>query len=53
MSATVGIASMDTTYKVYWGAMMAGGTFLSIPVLVLAFFLQKYFVKGLAMGAVK
>lgn len=51
MTATVGIASMDTGYKVYWGAMMAGGAFLSMPIVMIAFVLQKYFVKGLTMGS--
>jgi len=51
--ATVAISSMISGYKVYWGAMMAGGTVLSIPVVVITLMLQKYFVKGLTLGAIK
>jgi len=51
--ATVGISAMDTGYKVYWGAMMAGGTLMSLPIIIIAFALQKYFVKGLLTGSSK
>ena len=53
ITSSVGIASMNTAYKVYWGAMMAGGTVMSVPVIIIAFILQKYFVKGITMGAIK
>ena len=53
MPATVAIANMDTGYKVYWGAMMSGGTFLSVPILIIAFAFQKYFVRGISAGALK
>lgn len=51
--ATVAVASMITGQKVYWGVMLAGGTILSIPIVLLTLLFQKYFVKGLTMGAIK
>jgi len=53
MPATVALANMDTGYKVYWGAMMAGGTLILFPIMIIAFVLQKYFVQGLIKGAIK
>jgi len=51
--ATVAISMMITPYRIYWGNLMAGGTFLSIPIVLLTLLLQKYFVKGLILGAIK
>ena len=36
-----------------WGMIMAGGVLMSLPVLLLYFFAQRYIVAGLAAGAVK
>jgi multiple sugar transport system permease protein len=36
-----------------WGLIMAGGVLMSIPVLLIYFFAQRYIVAGLAAGAVK
>jgi len=36
-----------------WGMIMAGGFLMSIPVLLIYFFAQRYIVAGLAAGAVK
>jgi len=50
MPLTVGISNMQTGYEIYWGPMMAAGVYLTLPTLILAFLLQKYFIKGLTMG---
>lgn len=36
-----------------WGALMAAATLIALPPLILAFFVQRRLVSGLAMGAVK
>lgn len=36
-----------------WGMIMAGGFLMSVPVLLIYFFAQRYIVAGLAAGAVK
>jgi len=53
MPVTVAIANMNTGFKIYWGAMMAGGTILSIPILLITLTFQKYFIRGISMGALK
>jgi multiple sugar transport system permease protein len=41
------------TNEPHWGALAATAMIMIIPVLLLAFFLQKYIVRGLTYGAVK
>ncbi len=36
-----------------WGALMAAATLIGLPPVVLAFFVQRHLVGGLAAGAVK
>ncbi len=47
MPLTAGLMQMQTGYKIYWGPLMAGGIYLSLPTMILAFFFQKSLVKGL------
>lgn len=48
-----GIGSWIGQNTVNWGLIMAGSTAVSIPLLLLFVFLQRYLVEGLAEGAVK
>lgn len=50
MPLTVGLMQMQTGYKIYWGAMMAGGIYLTLPTFLLALIFQKYLVKGMRSG---
>lgn len=50
MPLTMGLMQMQTGYKIYWGPLMAGGVFLTLPTFVISFALQKYLVRGLRMG---
>ncbi len=54
-SATVpvGIQSFISSFDVRWGAIMALGTLVTVPVVVLFVFLQRYFEKGVTAGGVK
>ena len=47
---TSGLLQMQTGYKIYWGSLMAGGVYLTLPTLALSFALQKYLVQGLRLG---
>jgi len=47
MPLTAGLMQMQTGYKIYWGPLMAGGIYLSLPTMILAFFFQKSLVNGL------
>ncbi|MEM3385486.1 MAG: carbohydrate ABC transporter permease [Nitrososphaeria archaeon] len=42
-----------TAEGVQWGPMAAAGTLAILPPIIFAFFIQKYLVRGLTMGAVK
>jgi multiple sugar transport system permease protein len=48
-----GIGSWIGQNTVNWGLIMAGATAVSVPLLFLFVFLQRYLVEGLAEGAVK
>ena len=43
----VGYAAVD------WGGLMAAAVFITLPILVLSLFMQKYIISGLTAGAVK
>jgi ABC-type glycerol-3-phosphate transport system permease component len=47
---TSALLSMQTGYKIYWGELMAGGIFLTLPAVILCFALQRYLVRGLRAG---
>ena len=49
----VGLASMLGSNDLRWGDIMAGATLIAIPLLILFTFLYRYFVAGLAAGALK
>jgi multiple sugar transport system permease protein len=42
-----------TQPELNWAQISAGSVVLSIPVVLLCIFAQKYFVQGLTVGAVK
>jgi ABC-type glycerol-3-phosphate transport system permease component len=47
---TAGLLQMQTGYKIYWGSLMAGGVYLTLPTLILSFALQKYLIRGMRLG---
>ena len=49
----VGLYMFISKYDIHWGRMMAGATLALIPALVVFGFVQRYMVRGLALGAVK
>lgn len=49
----VGIQTFVSSFDIRWGAIMAVGTIVTLPVIILFFFLQSKFEKGLTMGSVK
>jgi multiple sugar transport system permease protein len=52
-TAPLVIAEFNTQYGLEWGTMTAIATLYSLPVILLALFLQKRIVSGLTLGAVK
>ena len=53
LTLAVGLVRMDSEYVKDWGALMAGYTIASIPMVLVFLFTMRTFVKGLAQGAVK
>lgn len=49
----VGLTEFALLFKVDWGSIMAASVIISLPVIVIFLFLQKYLVRGLGQGAVK
>jgi multiple sugar transport system permease protein len=48
-----GLDSMTSWYELQWGELMAGSTLIALPLLVIFTFLSRYFIHGLASGALK
>lgn len=49
----IGIRSFISTFYTPWGVLMAAATLTVLPLIVLFFMAQKYFVSGLTMGGIK
>ncbi|MEA4907424.1 MAG: carbohydrate ABC transporter permease [Chloroflexi bacterium] len=49
----IGLTEFASLFKIDWGSTMAASVIISIPVIIIFFFMQKYIVGGLAQGAVK
>jgi multiple sugar transport system permease protein len=49
----IGIASLITQLEVDWSQICAAGSVASLPIIVLAFIVQKHIIRGLTFGAVK
>jgi multiple sugar transport system permease protein len=47
------VSSQVTQYQILWGQMSAAGTITMLPVLVFAFSVQRYLVRGMSFGAIK
>lgn len=50
---TYGLFQIAGTYASDWGVLMAGATLAALPLIVALMFLGRYFIEGLAAGAVK
>ena len=46
-----GMMQMQTGFKIYWGPLMAGGLYLTLPTFLIAVFAQKYFTRGVSLAA--
>ncbi len=53
LTLPVGLQKFFTEYATNWPGLMAASFIMSVPVVVLFLFLQKYFVRALTEGAVK
>ena len=53
LSISVGIATMQGESSTDYGLLMAGAALASVPIIIVFLIFQKYFTKGITMGAVK
>lgn len=53
LTIPVGLMQMDGVYVKQWGELMAGYTIASLPLIILFIFTMRFFVRGLAAGAIK
>lgn len=53
LTIPIGLLRLEGEYVKQWGQMMAGYAIASIPLIILFIFTMRWFVKGLAAGAVK
>ena len=53
LTISLGIATMQGESSTDYGLLMAGAALASIPIIIVFLIFQKYFTKGITMGAVK
>ena len=53
LSISLGIAKMQAEASTDFGLIMAGATLASVPIITIFLIFQKYFTKGITLGAVK
>ncbi|MEF2072658.1 carbohydrate ABC transporter permease [Consotaella aegiceratis] len=52
-TAPVALGALVGLDRVYWGAVMVAAVVMTVPVLIVFLFLQRYFIAGITAGAVK
>ena len=53
LTISLGIAKMQAEASTDFGLIMAGATLASVPIITIFLIFQKYFTKGITLGAVK
>ena len=53
LTISLGIANMQAENQTDFGLIMAGAAFAAVPIILVFIIFQKYFTKGITMGAVK
>ncbi len=53
LTSALGIAKMQGQFGTDYGLLMAGAAMASVPIIIVFLVFQKYFTKGITMGAVK
>lgn len=53
LTISLGIANMQAENQTDFGLIMAGAAFAAVPIIIVFIVFQKYFTKGITMGAVK
>ena len=53
LTISLGSATMQAENSTDFGLLMAGSALASVPIIIVFLIFQKYFTKGITMGAVK
>ena len=53
LTISLGIATMQAENSTDFGLIMAGAALAAVPIILVFLLFQKYFTKGITMGAVK
>ena len=53
LTISLGIAKMQAENSTDFGLIMAGAAFAAVPIIIVFLIFQKYFTRGITMGAVK
>ena len=53
LTISLGIATMQAENSTDFGLIMAGAALAAVPIIIVFLLFQKYFTKGITMGAVK
>jgi multiple sugar transport system permease protein len=53
LTISLGIATMQAENSTDYGLIMAGAALAAVPIIIVFLIFQKYFTKGITMGAVK
>ena len=53
LTISLGIAKMQAENSTNYGLIMAGAAFAAVPIIIVFIIFQKYFTRGITMGAVK
>ncbi|MDO4488277.1 MAG: carbohydrate ABC transporter permease [Eubacteriales bacterium] len=53
LTISLGIATMQAENSTDFGLLMAGSALASVPIIIVFLIFQKYFTKGITMGAIK
>jgi multiple sugar transport system permease protein len=53
LTISLGIATMQAENSTDYGLIMAGASLAAVPIIIVFLIFQKYFTKGITMGAVK
>jgi multiple sugar transport system permease protein len=49
----LGLAYFLGQYTIYWNLLMVGATIALVPILVIFFFAQRYFIEGITLTGLK
>lgn len=49
----IGLAMFKSEYLVQWNLMMTASTLMLLPIVILFFFAQRHFVRGIVMSGLK